>query len=144
MKKTKLYNNILEALQNMDDSELVTLWNEYTNVTNYYDDYIYTSEELEDIMDNSQEGALYWVNRFFYGSDDYSTDGSANPNRDYFQFNGYGNIVSFDYVGYNQYTGKFSKYIDEDALIDYIIDHNDALYNDDIQDILNEADEEEA
>lgn len=144
MKKTELYNNILEALQNMDDSELVALWNEYTTAAGYSDDYIYTAEELEDIIDNSQEGAMYWINRFFYGFDGYNKDGSANPNRNYFQFNGYGNIVSFDYVGYNQYTGKFSEYIDEDALTNYIIDNNDALYNDDIQDILDEADEAEA
>lgn len=78
---------------------------------------------------------LDWLNRFYYGSDEYSTDeGSANPNRNYFTFNAYGNVISFDYI-YNSYTKEFN-HMDIDELIDYIIENDDSLFNDDIQEIL--------
>lgn len=50
--------------------------------------------------------------RAFYGRDDdtYTTDASGNkiygefnPNRDYFYYNGYGNLVSSDYKDYSVY-----------------------------------------
>lgn len=136
-----LKERIRTALTEMDDSEIVNIWNEYCYTTNNFDDEIFNDCALEEMINNSQDGALYWVNRFFYGSDDYSKDGSANPNRNYFQFNGYGNIQSFDYI-YNNYSDTFS-YIDVDSLIDYIIDNNDSLYCDDIQEILDDFETEE-
>jgi hypothetical protein len=53
---------------------------------------------------------------------------SGIKDRNYFYFNGYGNIVSTDYP---------DDVIDADELTDWIIEHEDALYNDDIQEILN-------
>ena len=114
-------NKILEVFKNMDDSEIVRVWNEYCYENNMYDDEILTYDSLEELIQSSKD-PMSWINRFFYGSDDYSTEeGSANPNRDYFTFNGYGNIVSFDYI-YNSYKDEFS-HIDIDSLIDYIIDN---------------------
>ena len=52
------------------------------------------------------------LNRAYYGRDDESwhTDGNGNkiygefnPNRDYFYYNGYGNLVSADYKDYSAY-----------------------------------------
>jgi hypothetical protein len=94
---------------------------------------------MEELIKNSSEDSMYWINRFFYGSDDYSTEGSANPNRDYFTFNGYGNVISFDYI-YNSYTDEFN-HIDIDDLIDYIIENQNSFYNDDIQEVLDEIEE---
>jgi hypothetical protein len=133
---------LLELFKNMDDSDIVSVWNEYCYASNSYDDEILDYDRLEDLIKcDSQNDAFYWINRFFYGSDDYSNEGGANPNRDYFTFNGYGNIVSFDYI-YNSYSEKFY-HIDIDALIDYIVENKESFYNDDIQAILDEEENEE-
>lgn len=138
---TTLFDKIRDYLTGLDDAELVSVWNEYTHNTNNFDDEIFDYDTMEEIIESSSEGGLYWVNRFFYGSDDYSEEGSANPNRNYFRFNGYGNIISFDYI-YNSYTDKFN-HIEVDDMIDYIIENNDSLYDDGIQEILDSASEEE-
>lgn len=132
---------LLELFKNMEDDELVSVWNEYCYVARY-DDEILDYDSLEErISNDSQNNTIFWLNRFYFGSDDYSKDGSANPNRNYFKFNGYGNIISFDYI-YNSYSEEFN-HIDIDALIDYIIENKDSLYNSDIQEILNEEETEE-
>ena len=136
-----LKSKLLEVIKEMDDAQIVTLWNEYVYNTDNYDDEIFDYYTMEEMIEKSKEGGLYWVNRFFYGSDDYSNEGGANPNRDYFMFNGYGNIESFDYI-YNSYSGEFN-HIDIDALLDYIEENNDNLGNDEIQEVLDEAAEEE-
>lgn len=125
---------IMEIIKAMDDCDIVRLWNEYCYATNNYDDEIFDGYAIEELIENSNEGATYWINRFFYGSDDYNENSGANPNRDYFQFNGYGNIVSFDYI-YNSYSGKFS-HIDETDLVDYIIENKESFGNDEIEEIL--------
>ena len=134
---------LLELFKSMDDSDIVNVWNEYCYASNSYDDEILDYDRLEDLIKcDSQNDAFYWINRFFYGSDDYSSDeASANPNRNYFTFNGYGNIVSFDYI-YNSYSEEFN-HIDIDALIDYIVENKESFYNDDIQEIIDEEENEE-
>ena len=131
MKNEKL----LELFTNMDDSELVSVWNEYCCTTNS-EGKILDYETLEEYISNdSTHNTLDWLNRFYFGSDEYSTEeGSASPNRNYFTFNAYGNVISFDYI-YNSYTKEFN-HMDIDELIEYIIENDDALYNDDIQEIL--------
>lgn len=126
---------IRKILTKIDESELLYMWNEYCAEVNRYDDEIMDYDTLMEYIENSNGDTLTWLNRFYYGSDDYSDEsGSANPNRNYFAFNGYGNIVSFDYL-YNEYTNKFN-YIFEDELIDYIIDNQESFSNDDIQEII--------
>lgn len=72
------------------------------------DDRVYYMEELDELYyDMKPIDVLY---RAFYGHDDdtYSTDsrgdreyGEFNPNRNYFYFNGYGNLVSTDFKDYS-------------------------------------------
>jgi len=135
-----LYDILRDHFTGLDDDKIVSIWNEYIHENNLFDDEIFDYDTMEEMIENSSEGGLYWVNRFFYGSDDYSNEGSANPNRNYFMFNGYGNIVSFDYI-YNSYTDTFN-HIEIGDLIDYIIENNDSLFDDDIQEILDNANEE--
>lgn len=142
----KKYEMILSVIEEMDDDAIVCLWNEFCCDSDRYDDEILTSDSLEELIENSNEGGLYWVNRFFYGSDAYG-EGSANPNRNYFTFNGYGNINSFDYV-YNKFAKELGKgdgfnNIDVEELIDYIIENNNDFGNDDIRAILDEEETEE-
>lgn len=135
-----LKSQILETIKEMDDNELVALWNEYCSNNNYYDDIIYDYDAMVKMMNDGSNDPIYWVNRFFYGYDEFNGSGSsANPNRNFFIFNGYANIVSFDYI-YNQYTDEFYN-MEVDALIDYIVENSDALYNDTIQELLDSIEE---
>lgn len=135
MKKERIIN----LFKGMNDGEVISVWNEYCYSSNNYDDVIMDSSALEETLQG--QDVFYIANRFFFGSDDYNEQGGANPNRDYFVFNGYGNIVSFDYI-YNEYSDKFN-HIDIDDLIDYIIENEEAFYNDEIQEILDEYTSEE-
>ena len=133
-------SKILETLKEMDDNELVTFWNEYCSSNSYYDDIIYDYDAMVEMMSDGSNDAMYWVNRFFYGYDEFNGSGnSANPNRNFFIFNGYANIVSFDYI-YNEYADEFYN-MDADALVDYIVENSDALYNDTIQELLDSIEE---
>ena len=130
---------ILEVIKQMDDSDIVQLWNEYCQQANRCDDEILDAYTLEEIIDCSND-TMNWLNRFYFGSDDEQPGTSANPNRNYFTFNGYGNIISFDYI-YNSYTEEFS-YIFVDELIDYIIENENAFGVDEIAEILEEIEDQ--
>lgn len=81
--------------------------------------------------------------RAFYGRDDdtYTTDASGNkiygefnPNRDYFYYNGYGNLVSSDYKDY-------SVYLDDNTIQEMSDCRNDIYCIDDDCDIAELFDE---
>ena len=72
------------------------------------DDRYYDMEELNDIYSGQDPQEILF--RAFYGfdADTWMTDssgnkeyGAFNPNRNYFYFNGYGNLVSSDYKDYS-------------------------------------------
>lgn len=129
---------ILEVIKGMEDSDIVQLWNEYCQDANRYDDEIMDAYTMEEWITNSND-VMNILNRFYFGSDEEREGTSANPNRDYFTFNGYGNIISFDYI-YNSYTEEFS-YIFVDELIDYIIENENAFGVDEIAEILEEIED---
>ena len=85
-------------------------------------------EELNELY--SGEEPIELLNRAFngYDADTWHTDscgekefGAFNPNRDYFRFNGYGNLISSDYKDYSDYLNdstieemaEYSERIDE-------------------------------
>lgn len=130
---------ILEVLKGMDDNAIISIWNEYCDKCNMYDDRVYYMEELDDIFYG--QDVTYILNRAFFGHDQWSEESAFNPNRAYFTFNGYGNLISLDWVSYNEYADSFGDCIDIDALVDYIVENNDSLYNDEIQNVLDEIDD---
>lgn len=82
---------------------------------------VHSSDDVQDL-----------VLKFFNG-EDLDSRGPANPNRDYFRFDGYENIESTDYPG--------EIYMDEldGEIVDYIMDHLDDIeYPDDIQKLIDE------
>ena len=129
---------ILEVIKGMDDSDIIQLWNEYCQDAGRYDDEIMDAYTMEEWVTNSND-TMNILNRFYFGSDEEREGTSANPNRNYFTFNGYGNIISFDYI-YNSYTEEFS-YIFVDELIDYIIENENAFGVDEIAEILEEIED---
>ena len=72
------------------------------------DDRYYYMEELNELYNDVEPIELLY--RVFYGydADSYTYDSSGNkthdefnPNREYFRYNGYGNLVSSDYKDYS-------------------------------------------
>ena len=138
--KTTLKERIIDLFKEMSEGEGISVWNEYCREVNKFDDEIMDAYELEEWVNNSGD-TMNILNCFFFGSDEEREGTSANPNRNYFKFNGYGNIISFDYI-YNQFTDKFY-YVDADELAEYIAENEEAFYNDEIQEIIDEYTSEE-
>lgn len=70
----------------------------------------YSMDELDELM--SDKSAIDLLNMAFFGHDEETwitssygekEYGAFNPNRDWFTFNGYGNLVSADYKDYSAF-----------------------------------------
>ena len=118
----KTQNEIKEYLENLSDSELLSLWNEYRRV-HCYDGDVYCIEEFDEICGNMEPSDL--ANRIFYGR--------FNPNDTYFIFNGYENLESSDYL---------DDFVDIDELAQHIYDNGDDLDDYDLRDFLDEDEED--
>ena len=106
------------------------------------DDRYYNMEELDELYNGIEPTEI--LSRAFYGydADTWHTDshgekqyGPFNPNRDYFTYNGYGNLVSSDY---KDYSYKLDQWFAES-----LIDDAGLLYNipDDVQEIIDSIEE---
>lgn len=88
---------------------------EFDSCTGYLgDDRYFPMDEFDDLHSGVEPCEL--LRRAYYGHDEetYTTDSSGNktygefnPNREYFRYNGYGNLVSADY---KDYSGRLDKY----------------------------------
>lgn len=127
---------LMELFQN--DEELFNSTIEELDGYNGYlgDDRHYNMDELPELL--SGLNAIDLLNRAYFGRDDenWHTDAhgekiydSFNPNREFFYFNGYGNLVSANYKDYSAFL--------DDYFIDELMENYDHLYLDDeIMDIL--------
>lgn len=95
------------------------------------DDRYYSMDELDELYNGTEPTEILY--RAFYGHDEetWHTDASGNreygpfnPNREYFRYNGYGNLVSADY---KDYTGLLDHYIIDSMLENR--DYIDAIAN---------------
>lgn len=111
---------IKEALENLSIRELVSVHNEYCEAAGYMDDWIYSIEEFDEIMN----GQTPWeIARCAYYGD-------FCPAHDYFWFNGYANLESSDFP-----TGQ----IDIDRIAEYMLDNDTGLYCDEVERIMEAA-----
>ena len=116
---------IVEVLEGLTDSELLSIDKEYKSEVNAFDDEIYTIDDLDTIAEGQD---AYWLAcRIYYGD--------FRPTADYFKFNGSGNLQSIE-------SYELSDYIEVEEIAEYCVDNNNAFYNDDIQEILDSEDEE--
>lgn len=78
------------------------------------DDRYYEMELLNEFYQGTEP--LEFLNRVYYGRDNdtWTTDshgektyGEFNPNREYFYYNGYGNLVSSDYKDYSAHLDRY-------------------------------------
>ena len=83
-----------------------------------YDDKIYPMDELNELFQGTEPDEI--IRRAFYGYDEPINKDEErlpfNPNREYFYFNGYGNLVSIDEKDYSSYI--------EESFIQDIIDNS--------------------
>lgn len=107
--------------------KIIAYFEEYEELFNYCieeldgyngylgDDRYYDMEELDDLFCNTP--AIDLLNRAFFGHDEdtWTTDsrgdreyGPFNPNRDYFTFNGYGNLVSSNRKDYSGFLDTYA------------------------------------
>jgi hypothetical protein len=86
------------------------------NYNGYLNDNRYNDMELLNEIYSDTE-PLEILRRAFFGHDEdnWHTDGSGNkiygkfnPNRDYYKYNGYGNLISTDYPNYSEYIDKYA------------------------------------
>ena len=139
---TDLKAKVMEVLKGMDDGTLVSIWNEYCDAENYNDDEIFTMDMFDEFY--SGKDPLEIAQRVYFGSDESGASSSFNPNRDYFYFDGYANPVSIDYVSYIDALDKWSDSpICPDDLAEYIAENGEAFGNDDLQEVIDEAEEDE-
>lgn len=114
-------DKIKAIIEEMDDGDKIALWNESCRECGYPDK-IYSMDEFNDIMEDYLPFDI--VQRTFLG------DG-FNPNHDYFAFDGYENLVSFDFA-----DDEGSPFY-ADNLVDRIVCNENAFGNDEIAAVLN-------
>ena len=107
--------DIIAYFENNEDDfnraiEELDAWNGYLG-----DDKYYSIDEFDELHSSIKPSELLY--RVFYGYDEdaYTTDKngfkhyeSFNPNREYFKYNGYGNLVSADYIDYSAHLDKWA------------------------------------
>lgn len=116
--KENIINQIIEFFNNNEEI-FNSCMEELDSCDGYLgDDRYYCMEELDELYSDTKPIDLLY--RAFYGHDDdtWTTDASGNktygefnPNRTYFYYNGYGNLVSSDY---KDYTGHLDRYAVEE------------------------------
>lgn len=133
MKREEIIKNIIEFFENNEDifNECIEELDAYNGYLN--DDRYYYMEELNEFYNNVEPIEL--LHRAFYGHDEdsYTYDSSGNkthdafnPNREYFRYNGYGNLVSSNY---KDYSDKLDNYFIESLVENrqYILEDNEEL-----------------
>ena len=97
----EIYNDCMEELD---------AYNGYLNDNRYY-----LMEELNEFYRDTEPLEILY--RAYYGRDDdtWTTDsngdktyGEFNPNREYFYYNGYGNLISSDYKDYSHLLDRYA------------------------------------
>lgn len=126
--KTK-QEKLMELFENNEQ-----LFNEAIEQLDWYNGYLSDSRYYDmELLSEFYHGvdAIELLNRAFYGydADSWNTNahgekeyGAFNPNREYFSYNGYGNLVSSDYKDYSCFLDEF--------FIDSLIENQDHLYLD--------------
>lgn len=116
------------------------------------DDRYYPMDELNEFFTGTEPTEILY--RAFYGYDDetYTTDGSGNreygqfnPNREYFHYNGCGNLVSADYKDYSAFLDRYAvEKMSENRYYIDTIDNNEELTKlfDELEESNSEDDDE--
>ena len=137
MKKEKITEEIIAYFDEHEDiynevAEELDAYNGYLGNGYLGDDRYYSMDELDDLYNGTEPSEILARALYGYDEETYNTDangnreyGPFNPNREYFRYNGYGNLVSADY---KDYSGLLDHYIIESMLENR--DYIDTIDND--------------
>lgn len=146
MKNTRTIEEIREAIKayfENNEEEFDRVIEELDSYNGYLgDDRYFEMYELDEFYRETEPTEL--LARAFYGYDEMYTDKDGNhteafnPNRDYFRYNGYGNLVSTDVKDYTDHLDNY--------FIDEVIENANHLYEipDEVTELIEELEELEA
>lgn len=146
MKNTRTAEEIREEIRTyfeINEEEFNTVIEELDSYNGYLgDDRYFEMYELDEFYRDTEPTEL--LARAFYGYDEMYTDKDGrhaeafNPNRDYFKYNGYGNLVSTDGKDYSSHL--------DDYFIDELIENACNLYEipAEVEELIEELEEIEA
>ena len=117
MNEMEKRKKLVDYINGMGIEEKIALHNAYWDGGNCMDDCIYTMDEMEEILDGVDKWRL--VDMMRYGNFDFQDD--------FWGFNGYGNLVSYN-------AWEVPVYAEDIA--DFILWKEDSLGDDEIQEIL--------
>lgn len=121
MNEMEKERKLVEYINGMGVEEKIALHNSYCDAANCMDDCIYSMDEMEEILDGVDKWELVRMVQF----------GDFDCTKDFWGFNGYGNLVSYN-------ARELPIYAEDIA--DYILLKEDSLGNDEIQEMLDEED----
>lgn len=121
MNEMEKERKLVEYINGMGVEEKIALHNSYCDAANCMDDCIYSMDEMEEILDGVDKWELVRMVQF----------GDFDCTKDFWGFNGYGNLVSYN-------AWELPIYAEDIA--DYILLKEDSLGNDEIQEMLDEED----
>ena len=111
-KENEARKKITEIIEEMEINEQYYLFCEYCEKANYYDDRPESVDSIDELCCGMKPSEII------------STYGDMDLGWDYFQFNGYGYPIEWEGIDCVS------------DVVDYIIDNEESLENDDIQEIL--------
>ena len=115
---------LIDFINGMDVDEKIALHNAYCDAANCMDDCIYAMDDMEEILDGVEKWELVRMVQF----------GDFDCMKEFWNFNGYGNLVSYNAWELPIYASDIA---------DYVLRREDSLGNDEIKEILDEDEEEE-
>ena len=128
MNETEKKQKIVDYINGMGIDEKIALHNTYCDAVNCMDDciyamddYIHVKDGMEEILDGVDKRELIRMVRF----------GNLDFTKEFWGFNGYGNLVSYD---------AWELPIFAEDIADYILSEEDSLGNDEIKELLDEED----
>ena len=121
MNETEKRQKIVDYINSMGVEEKIALHNTYCDAANCMDDCIYSMDELEEVLDGVDKWELIRMVQF----------GDFDCTKDFWNFNGYGNLVSYN-------AWEVPVYAEDIA--DFILWKEDSLGDDEIQEILDTED----
>ena len=123
MNEMEKRQKLVEYIDGMGVDEKIALHNAYCDAANCMDDCIYSMDELEEVLDGVDKWEFARMIRF----------GGFDCMKDFWGFNGYGNLVSYNAWELPIYASDIA---------DYILSKDDSLDNDEIREILDEEDKD--
>ena len=124
MNEMEKRKKLVDYINGMGVEEKIALHNSYCDAANCMDDCIYAMDELEEVLDSVDKWELVRMIRF----------GDFDFMKEFWGFNGYGNLDSYDALELPIFA---------EDIADYILSEEDSLGNDEIQYILDEEEEED-